>query len=723
MLSPSRGEQSSDSPQLESLRQDALRHIGENGATILKDFQADVVDPYQLDLKTAQRLIEELQIHQVELELQNDELRATQQELELSRDRYEELYNAAPVGYLSLDEYGHISSINKTACKLLGLPANHYIGRSFSSQISRIDEDRYYEFLNQLYNELPIGESTTCELRIRCAGYVQNYVELTGVIHLEPIVGKRQCRLVMQDIQQRKKLEERQRLLQAAVEYSTDGISISDMRQLDNPIIYVSPKLEEISGYTSDELIGGNWRLLYQDEPDEDARAMMREALSLGKECRTHVRNLRKDGTPFYCEVTLYPLTDEHGLVTHYVSVIRDETERRKANRAIQQAQRLDSIGILAGGIAHDFNNILQGILVQGMVALQKLEGDHPARYHLERGHAAVKKAADLTRQLLAYAGRGNFEVEQIDFNQLISETQKFVVSSISPKIEIATYLADETLFIEADRGQIQQILLNLIINAAEAISDEGRIEVRSRRYMPEEKRRTHWMIQNGKAPAQLTNQNGYVLLEVEDNGCGMDEETLAQIFDPFFTTKARGHGLGLAAALGVIHTHHGKIQVESRLDVGTKFSVFMPLAEERVASEPEPSLNAPSSKRFDTPPVVLVIDDDDNVRDTLDQALAYLGCEVIAAQNGFEGVAIFEKRYAEVDLALIDYHMPGMDGERTFHELRKINAELRCIFSSGFGPDKTRKKIGHDNGRIEYLQKPYDLTTLLNSITTILEA
>ncbi|MEM7803202.1 MAG: PAS domain S-box protein, partial [Chloroflexota bacterium] len=290
----------------------------------------------------AKRLIEELQIYQVELELQNEELRNAQQELEFSRDQYAELYHEAPVGYLSLDDRGHITEINKTACNLFGMQSAILIGQPFSNFVARIDLELYYGFINTLFNEISTGESTGREMRIRCAGNLQNYVELKGIIRLEPHSGRRICRIVLQDIENRKAMEEKQRLLQAAVEYSTDGISISDMRQLDNPIIYVSPKLEELSGYKAEELIGNNWRVLYEEEPDEEAKALMREALSLGRECRTYVRNIRKDGSPFFCEVTLYPLTDKKGVITHYVSVIRDVTEQRETDRAIQQAQRLD---------------------------------------------------------------------------------------------------------------------------------------------------------------------------------------------------------------------------------------------------------------------------------------------------------------------------------------------------------------------------------------------
>ncbi len=706
---------------LDSLRENALKKIGEGKQTPFNTLKQNEIDPKSLNLKMAQRLIEELQVYQVELELQNEELRNAQQSLEQSRDQYAELYHEAPVGYMTLDGQGRIIEVNKTACGLLGLESSMLINRPFSTYVARIDTDQYFDFLNGIFNEVPIGESATAEIRIRKASNAQNYVALTAALRLELQTGNRLCRLVIQDIEERKKLEERQRLLQAAVEYSTDGISISDMRLLDNPIIYASPKLQEISGYSVDELEGGNWRMLYEEEPDEEARSMMREALSLGRECRTTVRNIRKDGTPFHCEVTLYPLTDDKGMVTHYVSVIRDITEKRKTDQAILQAQRLDSIGVLAGGIAHDFNNILQGIMVQSTLALKRLEEDHSARSHVKKASQATQRAADLTRQLLSYAGRGNFEVEKLDLNTVIPETHQLVSSSIPSDITIETDLVETPLVIEADAGQVQQILLNLIMNAAEAISPRGLISIRSQKYRVSPNKQNQRMIQNGEVSGQLDPRKVYALIEVEDDGCGMDEDTISRIYDPFFTTKEMGHGLGLAAALGVIRTHNGTIQVESRPKVGTKFSVFMPLVDDGYRVEPSQPIQVVEDI-IPGEPTILIVDDDSNVRETLDSALEFLGCNVISAVDGLDGIQQYKDNLEAIDLVLMDFHMPGMDGEETFSYIQKLNPTVRCVFSSGFAPDKTRKNLGDGEGRIDYLQKPYDLQSLKNTIINILE-
>ncbi|MEM9773283.1 MAG: PAS domain S-box protein [Chloroflexota bacterium] len=708
-------------PFLKSLRKNAIKKLDRDNKSKLNTLPENKADSKSLDLKMAQRLIEELQVYQVELELQNEELRDTQQKLEQSRDQFAELYHEAPVGYVTLDEGGRVIKANRMAGKMLGYEAGHLIERPFSAYVARIDSNKYFDFLNSVFNEKPIGEPSTTELLIRKANLRQSHVELRAVLRLEMETGRRLCRLVIQDIEERKTLEEQQRLLQAAVEYSTDGISISDMRQLDNPIIYASPKLSEISGYQIDELEGGNWRMLYEEEPDEEARQLLREALSLGREVRTTVRNIRKDGSPFLCEVTLYPLTDSNGMVTHYVSVLRDITEKQKTDQAILQAQRLDSIGVLAGGIAHDFNNILQGVMVQSTLALQRIGEEHPAQKNIAKALQSTRRAADLTRQLLSYAGRGNFEVTHVDVNSIIPDTYQLISSSVPSDIRLETDLSEEPLLIEADMGQIQQILLNLIMNAAEAIEPRGTISVRSKKFKAEPHNTNNHVIQNGEASGQLNPRKVYALIEVEDDGCGMDEETIPRIYDPFFTTKELGHGLGLAAALGVVRTHDGTIQVESRHGIGTKFSVFLPLFNEHLVE----TKAAPTHYDDDLipgEPTVLIVDDDVNVRETLDSALDFLGCTVISAEDGMDGIEKFKDNLDRIDLVVMDFHMPGMDGEETYGFIHKLRPHVRCIFSSGFAPDKTRKNIGDGDGRIEYLQKPYDLQTLKNTIIKVLD-
>ncbi len=377
---------------------------------------------------------------------------------------------------------------------------------------------------------------------------------------------------------ERQNLENQVRLLQAAVECSNDGISISDMNSADNEIIFVSPKLEELTGYSSDELVGSNWRKLYQSEPDVEARDLLRQALAEGREVQTSVRNIKKDGTPFFSKVTLYPMLDNRGKVSHYVSVIQDETEKHETAKALRQAQRLDSIGLMAGGIVHDFKNILQGILMQASIAMRKMKNEDPAQKNLESIHRAGQRASDLTNRLLKYAREEEFDKELLVVKELVEESLGLVQNSLSADIQLTANIHDDKARIKAFKGQTEQILINLILNAAESISGEGFIRVNSRLADQTDYDLPTGLIDYSFLSNRLEPSRNYIVLDVIDTGCGMSLQTLKQIFDPFFTTKESGNGLGLAVTLGAVQAQNGTLRVESQVGIGTTFSIYLPL-------------------------------------------------------------------------------------------------------------------------------------------------
>ncbi len=377
---------------------------------------------------------------------------------------------------------------------------------------------------------------------------------------------------------ERQSLETQIRLLKAAVECSNDGISISDMNSPDNEIIFVSPKLEELTGYTSDELVGSNWRKLYQSEPDTKARELLRSALAEGRECQTSVRNIRKDGTPFLSKVTLYPLLDNVGDVSYYVSVIQDETEKRQTAQALAQAQRLDSIGLMAGGIVHDFNNILQGVLVQASIAMRKMNEADSAYKHVDLIERAGKRAVDLTQRLLKYAREEGFDQEELCVKDLVDESIGLIASSLSSSIQLSTHIHDNSAMIRTFKGQTEQILINLVLNAAESITDHGFIRVSSRLADQKDYDLPEGLVDFSYLSNVLEPSRKYVVLEVIDTGSGMELDTLKRIFDPFFTTKNTGNGLGLAVTLGAVQAQNGALRVESQIGIGSQFSIYLPL-------------------------------------------------------------------------------------------------------------------------------------------------
>ena len=393
--------------------------------------------------------------------------------------------------------------------------------------------------------------------------------------------------------------------------------------------------------------------------------------------------------------------------------IIRDITEEKQQEMRFHQAQKLESLGVLAGGIAHDFNNLLTGMLAQNSLARTKLKRGLPALEHVEKAITSAERAADLTRQLLAYAGRGKFQIVAIDLNTLIRENAGLLETALPNRAELQVQLTDQAPLIEADRGQIQQVVMNLVINAAEALGpDGGYVRITTRCGKIENAAEFNGYMAEELAPGN------YVVLEVLDNGAGMDETTIKQIFDPFFSTKTHGHGLGLAATLGIIRTHHGGIHVESEPGVGTKFTVLFPLvAAKAIAAITSEPLVAP---RYDTKLHVLVIDDETSIREVVADILMSEGIAVLVAAGGEEGIALYQQQQARIGLVLLDMKMPGISGEETFHRLRAFDPTVQVILSSGYTEIEINDYF-RSTDIVAFLQKPYDIAQLLQCVHNVL--
>ena len=388
--------------------------------------------------------------------------------------------------------------------------------------------------------------------------------------------------------------------------------------------------------------------------------------------------------------------------------------EREQIEAVLRQTQKLESLGVLAGGIAHDFNNLLSAMLGQASVAKMKLPADSPAIQHINRSVAAAERAADLTRQLLIYSGRGQVERKPINLNDVIQENLPLLKVTIPPHIQLKYHLTARLPPILADQGQMQQVVMNLLLNSVQAIGDRpGQVVINTRSYnLTDEVEPSIWQY-GGHVPEP----GHYVLLETKDSGEGMPPETLNRIFEPFFTTKATGHGLGLATVLGIVRAHQGSIQVESQPGTGTSFRLFFPAIEhpphqlkvKQVESSPQPTLLHTG--------FILIIDDEEPVVTTLTDILATGGFRVLTAFNGLAGLQIFQERFAEIDLVILDISMPGMDGIETLRHLQAINPDIRVIVSSGL--NRTGKLLPLTlESTVTYLHKPYDAKKALFEVT-----
>ena len=385
------------------------------------------------------------------------------------------------------------------------------------------------------------------------------------------------------------------------------------------------------------------------------------------------------------------------------------EDEKLALEKQLLHAQKLESLGVLAGGIAHDFNNILTAIIGNAGLALMRINKESPVVEFLHQIEKAADRAADLAKQMLAYSGKGKFIIENININQLLEEMLNMLQSSISKKAALRINLHENLPAVEADATQIRQIVMNLVINASEAIGDKnGSITITTgcmdcdSSYLKD-----IWLDNN-------VSEGLYVYLEVSDTGCGMDKETVAKLFDPFFTTKFTGRGLGMAAVLGIVRGHNGGIKVYSEPNRGTTFKILLPAS----GIPSETSRRSEGGEQWKGSGTVLLVDDEETVRSIGSEMLKELGFTTITANDGREAVEIFRSR-PDISFVILDLTMPRMDGEECFRELKELNPEIKVIMSSGYNEQEVSQKfVG--KGMAGFIQKPYRLSEMQAEIRKI---
>ncbi|HEY3400503.1 MAG TPA: response regulator [Geothrix sp.] len=427
---------------------------------------------------------------------------------------------------------------------------------------------------------------------------------------------------------------------------------------------------------------------------------------------------LHMSGRELICEVgiTQYLL----GTQRIYHAVLHDITEQKRAEgeraaleRQLFQAQKMESLGVLAGGIAHDFNNLLMGVLGHAGLALEQLNPLHPAKRNLEAIQKAGQRAADLTRQMLAYSGRGQFVVGNLDLSAQVEEMLHLLEVSLPKTVVLNLSLGKALPAVLADASQIQQVIMNLVINAAEAIGEApGAITLATgSQHVDEATARTMLVGQDVKPGT-------YVFLEITDTGCGMDPDTISRIFEPFFTTKFTGRGLGLSAIMGIVRGHKGALRIYSEMGHGTTFKVLLPALGMAAEAPAIPAAEQVWAGRG----LVLVVDDDETVRAVARQALELKGFRVLEAQDGQEAVDLVREQGPVIRVVLLDMTMPRMSGEEAFREMRRIHPDIPVILSSGYNEVEAMGRF-MGKGLKGFIQKPYGPRELLAKIQDILES
>ena len=665
-----------------------------------------------------------LRVHQEELRVQNEDLITAQREITQSQRKYRDLFDLAPVGYFLINPDGVVVQVNLTGANMIGHHRSAIEGKPlflFAAPASRSTLERH---LRELWR----GRPASAEVSLVRTDATTMPVELFSVPVADEGRKITQCRIAAIDISRRRQAEvslrESERRLDAIVKTIPDIVYRLDRNGMIN---FISESIRRY-GYSPGELLGQPILNLVhpQDRPGVRHRISERrtgERSTNALEVRFMARNVSP--APGTEAQERFFLLSAEGLydgkpqggndfigtqgIAHDITQRRQtEHDRHQLEAELHKARKLEAVGTLAGGIAHDFNNLLMGI--QGSVSLMELDHDEgeaeACRQRIAYIEECVRRGSELTQQLLGFAKRGKYNVAMVNINRIVAETVSLFART-HKAIDIRQALDPALWTVEADRGQLERVLLNLLINADQAMPDGGRISLETRNITLDALPHNQLGLRPGR----------FVRIGVSDTGIGMDAATRERIFEPFFTTKqmGRGTGLGLASAYGIIDNHGGAIDVASTPGKGSSFHVYLPAAAGREAPGPERTEGIVAGSG-----TILLVDDEKIVIDVTGRLLERLGYRVITAADGEAAESIYRERHASIDLVVLDMIMPQMSGFETYQRLKQINPHIRVLLSSGYSRKGQAEEIVVRDHQ-DFMQKPFDMARLSQKIARML--
>jgi PAS domain S-box-containing protein len=630
--------------------------------------------------------------------------RMAESALRASTDTLQALVRAAPLAIVVFDVSGNIQMWNPAAERMFGWTAEEAIGKPHPI----VPEEKQEEF--RALREVALKGKMFTGVELRRQRKDGSPIDIS--VSTSPLRGPggsiTGIMSIITDITERRKSEETLLRLATAVEQSAEIILITDPS---GAIQYVNPAFERITGYRRDEILGQNPRVLKSGNHDDAFYRNMWDTLLRGEVWTGAFINRRSDGTLYEEDAVISPVRGPSGEVINYVAVKRDVTNERQVEEQLRQAQKMEAVGRLAGGIAHDFNNLLTAISGYSDLLLMDLREGDPARREVQEIRKAGDRAASLTQQLLAFSRRQVLRPRVLDLNQVVMNMEKMLRRLIGEDIELVTFLAEDLESVKADPGQIEQVIANLAVNSRDAMPKGGKLLLKTGNLvLGEPYASQHDPVQPGS----------YVLLEVTDTGCGMDEATMSRLFEPFFTTKevGKGTGLGLATVYGIVKQSGGYIWAYSEVGLGTTFKVYLPSVEMPAESAEKEVATIYPSKGEET---VLVVEDEKMVRELVREILSQKGYNVLEAHRGTEALEVSERHEGAIHLLLTDVVMPGMDGPELARRLTAQRPDTRVLFMSGY----TDHIILHDGvlePESEFLQKPFTARALGAKVRSVLD-
>ncbi len=643
--------------------------------------------------------------HQITLlEKQLQEEHSLRQALQDSEKRYRRLFESARDGILILDaETGMVVDVNPYLLQLLGYTydelCNQYIWElgvfkdiaASKEAFQTLQENEYIR-----YEDLPLETRQGLPVDVEFVSNVY-LVDQSKVI---------QCNI--RDITARKRADAERKRLLAAIDQAGEGIVMTDVR---GNIEFVNPAFEQITGYSRNEVLGHNPRILKSGSHDEGFYHDLWGTISSGRIWSGRMVNKRKDGKLYTEEASISPVLNASGQIVNYVAVKRDISEHLRLSAQFQQAQKMEAVGLLAGGVAHDYNNMLSVILGYAELALDKVDPAEPLHADLEMIIKATKRSVDITRQLLAFARKQTIVPVTLDLNTTVGSMLTMLRRLIGEDIDLAWLPKANLSTIKIDPTQVDQILANLCVNARQAIAGAGKITIETDNIVFDAAYcADHFGFMAG----------AYVLLAVSDDGCGMSKEVIEHIFDPFFTTKKEGQGtgLGLSTVHGIVTQNNGFINVYSEPGKGTTFRIYLPQHVEHAVAWPQHKAPDIPLSQGET---VLVVEDEPALLMMTQMMLRKLGYQVLAAGTPGEALELVRRYKSRIHLVITDVIMPELNGRALAEQLQSLLPGIKILFMSGYTADVIAHRGVLEAG-VHFLQKPFSIKDLATKVWGVLQ-